>query len=97
VTNPRRGHRQRAARTPSRGLGALQAQVKLALPGRQALTRDSLQHLDVEIIMRRSDVLDILWVPRTSSTSCDQPVFVDHATDASVPSDTVLLKIDPFG
>jgi len=39
----------------------------------------------------------ILWVPRTSSTSCDQPVFVDHAIDASVPSDTVLLKIDPFG
>ena len=38
-----------------------------------------------------------LWVPRTSSTSCDQPVFVDHATDASVPSDTVLLKIDRFG
>ena len=38
-----------------------------------------------------------LWVPRTSSTSCDQPVFVDHATYASVPSDTVLLKIDRFG
>jgi len=38
-----------------------------------------------------------LWVPRTSSTSCDQPVFVDRATDASVPSDTVLLKIDRFG
>ena len=38
-----------------------------------------------------------LWVPRTSSTSCDQAVFVDHATDASVPSDTVLLKIDRFG
>jgi len=38
-----------------------------------------------------------LWVPRTSSTSCDQAVFVDHATDASVSSDTVLLKIDRFG
>jgi hypothetical protein len=37
-----------------------------------------------------------LSVPRTSSTSCDQPVFTDHATDASVPSDTVQLKIDPF-
>ena len=36
-------------------------------------------------------------VPRTSSTSCDQPVFVDHATYASAPSDTVLLKIDRFG
>ena len=38
-----------------------------------------------------------LWVPRTSSTSCDQAVFVDHATDARVSSDTVLLKIDRFG
>ncbi len=38
-----------------------------------------------------------LWVPRTSSMSCDQPVFVDHATDASVPSDAVLLKVGPFG
>jgi hypothetical protein len=38
-----------------------------------------------------------LWVPRTLSTSCDQAVFVDHATDASVPSDTVLLKINRFG
>jgi hypothetical protein len=37
-----------------------------------------------------------VWAPRTSSTSCDQPVFVDHASDAGVPSDTVLLKIDPF-
>jgi hypothetical protein len=35
-----------------------------------------------------------LWVPRTSSTSCDQAVFVDHAADARVSSDTVLLKID---
>jgi len=39
----------------------------------------------------------VLWVPRTSSTSCDQAVFVDHAADARVSSDTVLLKIDRFG
>jgi hypothetical protein len=38
-----------------------------------------------------------LWVPRTSSASCDQAVFVDHAADARVSSDTVLLKIDRFG
>jgi hypothetical protein len=37
-----------------------------------------------------------LWVPRTSSTSCDQAVFVDHAAEARVSSDTVLLKIDRF-
>jgi hypothetical protein len=38
-----------------------------------------------------------LCVPRTLSTSCDQAVFVDHATDASVPPDVVSLKIDRFG
>ena len=38
-----------------------------------------------------------LWVPRISSTSCDQAVFVDQASDASVFSDAVLLKIDRFG
>jgi hypothetical protein len=38
-----------------------------------------------------------LWVPRTSSTSRDQAIFVDQATDASVSSDAVLLKIDWFG
>ena len=38
-----------------------------------------------------------LWVPRTSSTSRDQAIFVDQATDASVSSDAVLLEIDWFG
>jgi hypothetical protein len=38
-----------------------------------------------------------LWVPKTSSTSCDQAIFVDQATDASVSSDAVLLKVDRFG
>ena len=37
-----------------------------------------------------------VWVPRRSSTSCDQAIFVDHAAEASVPSDTVLLKINRF-
>jgi hypothetical protein len=36
-------------------------------------------------------------VPKTSSTSSDQAVFVDQATDASVPSDAALLKVDRFG
>jgi hypothetical protein len=39
----------------------------------------------------------MLWVPRISSTLRDQAVFVDQATDASVFSDAVLLKIDRFG
>jgi hypothetical protein len=38
-----------------------------------------------------------LCMPRTSSMSCDQAIFVDHAADASLPSDVVLLKIDWFG
>jgi hypothetical protein len=29
--------------------------------------------------------------------SRDQAVFVDQATDASLPSDAVLLKVDRFG
>jgi hypothetical protein len=36
-------------------------------------------------------------VPITSSTSCDQPVFVDHATDLSVSSETVVVEIDWLG
>jgi hypothetical protein len=39
----------------------------------------------------------LLIVPRTLFTSCDQAVFVDHATDASVSPDVVSLKIDRFG
>jgi hypothetical protein len=38
-----------------------------------------------------------LWVPRTSSSSRDQAIFVDQATGANLPSDVVLLKIDRFG
>ena len=39
----------------------------------------------------------MVCVPRTLSTSCDQAVFVDRATDASVSPDVVSLKIDRFG
>jgi hypothetical protein len=35
-------------------------------------------------------------VPGTSSTSCDQAIFVDHAIDASVSSDAVSFKINRF-
>ena len=38
-----------------------------------------------------------LWVPRTSSSSHDQVIFVDQTTGASLLSDAVLLKIDRFG
>jgi hypothetical protein len=39
----------------------------------------------------------MLWVPKTSSTSCGQAVFVDQATDASLSSDAVLSEIDRLG
>jgi hypothetical protein len=38
-----------------------------------------------------------LWVPKASSMSSDQAIFVDQATDASLPLDAVLIKIDRFG
>jgi hypothetical protein len=36
-------------------------------------------------------------VPITSSTSCDQVIFVDQAADVSVSSDAVLVEVDRFG
>jgi hypothetical protein len=51
----------------------------------------------VEIGHRGSDRFVRLCVPKTSSTSGDQVVFVDQASDASPSSDAVLLKIDRFG
>ena len=44
-----------------------------------------------------ADGIGILWVPETSSTSCDQVIFVDQTSDASLSSDAVLLKIGRFG
>jgi hypothetical protein len=38
-----------------------------------------------------------LCVPRTSSASCDQAIFVEYATGASVSLYAVLLKVDRFG
>jgi hypothetical protein len=40
---------------------------------------------------------DALCVPKTSSKSCDQAIFVDQATGASLSSDAVLVEIDRFG
>ena len=39
----------------------------------------------------------LVRVPKTSSRSCDQAIFVNQATDASLPSEVVLLKVDRFG
>ena len=38
-----------------------------------------------------------LWVPITSSTSCDRAIFVDRAADGSVSPDAVLVEIDRLG
>ena len=43
------------------------------------------------------EILPTLWVPKTSSRSCDQAIFVDQASDASVFPDAALLKIDRPG
>ena len=41
--------------------------------------------------------MGLLSVPKTLSTSCDQAVFVDQTTDASLSCYAVLLKVDRFG
>ena len=38
-----------------------------------------------------------LCVPKFSSTSCDQAIFVDQTTDARLFSDVVLAEIDWLG
>jgi hypothetical protein len=60
--------------------------------------------LALRYIMRHADsafraslAMLYLWVPRTSSTSRDQAILVDQATDASLSSDAVLLEVDRFG
>jgi hypothetical protein len=43
-----------------------------------------------------SKTVTTLCVPITSSTSCDQPIFVDHATDVSLFSDAVQVEVDLY-
>ncbi len=38
-----------------------------------------------------------MCVPKTSSTSCDQAIFVDHVTDVSLFPYAVVVEIDRFG
>jgi hypothetical protein len=38
-----------------------------------------------------------LCVPKTSSTLCNQAVFVDQATNSSLFLDAVVVEIDRFG
>jgi transposase len=50
---------------------------------------------------RTADVVETwlrehLCAPKTSSTSCDQAIFVDQATDASLSPDAVLVEVGRF-
>jgi len=40
---------------------------------------------------------ELMCVPKTLSTSCDQAILVDQAADASLPSYAVVLKRVRFG
>ena len=60
---------------------------------REAIAVGSLPRAEADHAARRGRV----WVPTIPSMSRDQAIFVDHAADASLPSDVVLLKIDWFG
>jgi hypothetical protein len=42
-------------------------------------------------------IVQRLCVPKTSSVSCDQAIFVEQATDASLFSDAVLAEVDWLG
>ena len=43
------------------------------------------------------DLARSLCVPKTSSKSCDQAIFVDEPADASLSSDAALTEIDQLG
>ena len=46
---------------------------------------------------RRGNDYVTLCVPKTSSTSCDQVIFVDQATDVCLFPDAVQIEINRFG
>ena len=68
----------------------------MSIHGGSAL-RDASALVGVEPFVQVEDAWGLLSVPKTSSTSCDQAVFVDQTTDASLSCYAVLLKVDRFG
>ena len=71
------------------------AQHRVLVPEYQQFS--ILHHVPAERQDSEAEYLANLCVPKTSSRSCDQAIFVDQATDANVSSAVVLLKIDGFG
>ena len=69
---------------PALALSRVGARVVESGPGGEDLAAGTWQRLEV-------------CVPKTSSTSCDQVIFVDQATDARLSSDAVLTEIDRLG
>jgi hypothetical protein len=53
--------------------------------------------VDLPAIQRQMRAEYGLCVPKTSSTLCDQAVFVDEASGVGLPSDAVPVEIDRFG
>jgi len=43
------------------------------------------------------DMMPNVSVPKISSTSCDQAIFVDQATNARLFPGAVVVEIDRFG
>src|ERR1019366_3695948 len=63
--------------------------------GLSPLEAADLAHGEAQFLVKR--IAMRVCVPKTSSTSCDQAIFVDQATDVSVFSDAVLVEADRFG
>jgi hypothetical protein len=59
----------------------------------------SLARAGDDVADRGQGVSDVrrLWVPKTSSTSCDQAVFVDRAADARLSLNAVLTEVGRLG
>jgi hypothetical protein len=73
-------------------LGSAVAALASFRPLIHQTSTDTIAHFQI-----KNGVTHVLWVPRTSSTSCDQVIFADQASDASLSCYAVLLKVDRFG
>jgi hypothetical protein len=67
------------------------------LPGEDADGSERRRRRLPNLTAKVTATVQTVWVPITSSTSCDQPIFVDHATDASLFSDAVQVEVDRLG